>query len=43
MFVAVFPADSFWLSGVLSSTLFENNTATAAYATKIDRIERHVE
>ncbi|MFT7403801.1 MAG: hypothetical protein ACI955_000857 [Zhongshania sp.] len=43
MSVAVLPADSFWLSGVLRTTLFENDTATAAYATKVDRIEHHVE
>jgi hypothetical protein len=43
MFVAVLPADSFSLSGVLRIILFENYSATAGYATKVDRIEHHVE
>ena len=33
----------FWLSGVLRTTLIENDTATAAYAIKVDRLEVYAE
>lgn len=35
--------EPFWLSGVLSTTLIENDTATAAYAIKVDRLEAYEE
>lgn len=35
--------EPFWLSGVLSTTLIENDTATAAYAIKVDRMEPYTE
>jgi hypothetical protein len=35
--------EPFWLSGVLSTTLIENDTATAAYAIQVDQIEPYRE
>jgi hypothetical protein len=35
--------DPFWLSGVLSTTLIENDMATAAYVIKVDRLEPYTE
>ncbi len=35
--------DPFWISGVLSTTLIEHDTATAAYTIKVDRLEPYTE
>jgi hypothetical protein len=35
--------DPVWISGVLSTTLIENDTATAAYAIKVDRLDTYTE
>jgi hypothetical protein len=35
--------ESFWLSGTLSTTLIENDMATAAYIIKVDRFEPYAE
>ena len=35
--------EPFWLSGVLSTTLIENDTATAAYSIKVDRLEPYTD
>jgi hypothetical protein len=35
--------DPFWLSGVLHTTLIENDTATSAYAIVVDSIEPYIE
>lgn len=35
--------EPFWLSGVLSTKLIENDTATAAYTIKVERIELYLE
>ncbi len=35
--------DPVWVSGVLSTTLIENDMATAAYAIKVDRLDTYTE
>jgi len=35
--------EPFWLSGTLSTTLIENDMATAAYTIKVDRLEPYTE
>lgn len=35
--------DPFWISGTLRTTLIENDTATAAYAIKVDSIELYTD
>lgn len=35
--------EPFWLSGVLSTTLTENDTATSAYTIQVDRLEPYTE
>lgn len=35
--------DPLWISGVLSTTLIENDMATAAYTIKVDRLEPYTE
>jgi uncharacterized protein len=35
--------DPFWISGVLSTTLTENDTATSAYSIKVDKITPYTE
>lgn len=35
--------EPFWISGQLSTTMIENDTATAAYAIKVERVELYTE
>lgn len=35
--------DPFWITGVLSTTLTENDTATSAYSIKVDKISSYTE